>query len=136
VKLVKTCQACQKFSPNIQALSQPTQLITPSWPFERWGINIMGLLTTTQVNYKFAVVVVEYVTKWVEAKPLVNIAATRMKRFFMVEHNMSVRSTQRDNSRQCQAIRLSFIQRVLLPDGGQSSLRARAKGKRIDIHNH
>jgi hypothetical protein len=28
-KLVTTCQACQKFSPNTQALSQPLQLITP-----------------------------------------------------------------------------------------------------------
>jgi hypothetical protein len=46
------------------------------------GIDIVGPLTTTQGNYKFAVVVVEYFTKWVEVKPLVNIAATRLKRFF------------------------------------------------------
>jgi hypothetical protein len=37
-------------------------------------------LTTTQENYKFAVV--EYFTKWIEVKPLVNIAATGLKRFF------------------------------------------------------
>jgi hypothetical protein len=29
-KLVTTCQACQKFSPNSNTLSQPSQLITPS----------------------------------------------------------------------------------------------------------
>jgi hypothetical protein len=81
-KLVKTCQACQKFSPNTQAPSQPTQLITPSWPLQRWGIYIVGPLITAQGNYKFAVVVVEYFTKWIEAKPLVNIAAAGLKRFF------------------------------------------------------
>jgi hypothetical protein len=31
-KPVTTCQACQKLSPNTQALSQPSQLMTPSWP--------------------------------------------------------------------------------------------------------
>jgi hypothetical protein len=42
-KLVTTCQACQNFLPNTQAPSQPLQLITPSWPLQRWGINIVGL---------------------------------------------------------------------------------------------
>jgi hypothetical protein len=82
VKLVKTCQACQKFSPNSQAPSQPTQLITPSWPLQRWGIDIVGPPTIAQGHYKFIVVVVEYFTKWIEAKPLLNIAAAGLKRFF------------------------------------------------------
>jgi hypothetical protein len=78
-KLIKTCQAHQKFLPNTQT---PSQLITPSWSLQRWSINIVGPLTTTQGNYKYAVVAVEYFTKWIEAKPLVNIAAARLKRFF------------------------------------------------------
>jgi hypothetical protein len=49
---------------------------------QRWGINIVGPLTTTQGNYKYAVVVVEYFTKWVEVKPLVNIVAAGLRRFF------------------------------------------------------
>jgi hypothetical protein len=81
-KLVTTCQACQKFSPSTQALSQPSQLIKPSWSLQRWGIDIVGPLTTAQGNYKFAVVVVEYFTKWIKAKPLVNIVATGLRRFF------------------------------------------------------
>jgi hypothetical protein len=42
----------------------------------------VGPLTTTQGNYKYAVVTVEYFTKWIEVKPLVNIAAEGLKRFF------------------------------------------------------
>jgi hypothetical protein len=68
--------------PNTQAPSQPSQLITPSSQLQRWGIDIVGPLTTAQGNYMYAVVVVEYFTKWIEVKPLVNIAAAGIRRFF------------------------------------------------------
>jgi hypothetical protein len=82
-KLLTACQTCQKFSSNTEALSQPSWLITPSWPLQRWGINILGTLTTAQENYKYAVVAVEYFTKWIEAKPLVTIAIVGLMRFFL-----------------------------------------------------
>jgi transposase InsO family protein len=49
---------------------------------QRWGIDIVVPLTTAQGNYKFVVIAVEYFTKWVEAKPLVNTMAAGLKRFF------------------------------------------------------
>jgi hypothetical protein len=57
-KLVTTYPACQKFSPNTQAPSQLTQLITPSWQLQRRGIDIVGPLTTAQGNYKYTIAVV------------------------------------------------------------------------------
>jgi hypothetical protein len=81
-KLVKTCQACQKFLSNTQTPSQPSQLITPLWPLQRWCIDIVGPLMTAQGDYKYAMVAVEYFTKWIEEKPLVNIAVAGLKRFF------------------------------------------------------
>jgi hypothetical protein len=42
----------------------------------------MAPLTTAQGNYKHAVVVVEYISKWIEVKPLVNIVAAGLNRFF------------------------------------------------------
>jgi hypothetical protein len=81
-KLFTTCQACQKFSPNSKAPSRPSQLITHSWPLQRWGIDIIGSQTTAQGDYKYKVVAVEYFTKWVEVMPLVNIVAAGLKRFF------------------------------------------------------
>jgi hypothetical protein len=82
LKLVTTCQACQKFLPNSKAPSQPSQLITPLWSLQRWGINIVGPLTIAQGNYKYIVLAVEYFTKAIEAKPLVNIIEVGLKRFF------------------------------------------------------
>jgi hypothetical protein len=42
----------------------------------------MGPLTTAQGNYKYAVVAVEYFTKWIEVKPLVTITTAGLVRFF------------------------------------------------------
>jgi hypothetical protein len=50
-------------------------------PLQRWGIGIVGPLTTAQGNYRYAVVAVEYFTKWIE-RPLVNIAIAWLKRSF------------------------------------------------------
>jgi hypothetical protein len=54
-KLVTTCQTCQKLLPNSKAPLQPSQPITPFWLLQRWGIDIVGPLTTTQGNYKYVV---------------------------------------------------------------------------------
>jgi hypothetical protein len=82
VKLVSTCEACQQFYHKMKAPTQLVQLIAPSWPLQRWGIHIVGKLTPAQGNYTFAVIVVEYFTKWIEAKPLTNVSFTTIKRFF------------------------------------------------------
>jgi hypothetical protein len=58
--------------------SMPVHLIPPSWPLQRWGMDLVGPLLTAQGNYKFTVAV-DYFTKWVEAKALVNITASTIK---------------------------------------------------------
>jgi hypothetical protein len=68
-KVVSTCEACQRFSRKMKAPAQPVQLITLSWPLQRWGIDIVRKLTPAQGNYTFTVVAVEYFTKWIKAKP-------------------------------------------------------------------
>jgi hypothetical protein len=39
------------------------QIIEPTWPLARWGIDIIEKLPTAQGNLQYAVVVVEYITK-------------------------------------------------------------------------
>jgi hypothetical protein len=63
----------------------------------------VGSLTTAQGNYKYAVVAVEYFTKWIEAKPLVNIASAGLKRFFrqnIICHFRVPRKITIDNAKQ------------------------------------
>jgi hypothetical protein len=64
---------------------------------------MVGPLTTAQGNYKYAVVAVEYFTKWIEAKRLVNITAAGLRRFFwqnIVCHFGVPRKTIVDNAKQ------------------------------------
>jgi hypothetical protein len=66
----------------LKAPAQPVQLIALSWPLQWWVIDIISKLTPVQGNYTFVVVIVEYFTKWVEAKPLTNVTSVSFKKFF------------------------------------------------------
>jgi hypothetical protein len=81
-KLVSTYEACQRFSHKMKDPAQPVQLIAPSWPLQRWSINIIGKLTPAQGNYTLVVIAVEYFTKWIEAKLLTNVSFATIKKFF------------------------------------------------------
>lgn len=49
---------------------------------QRWGIDIIGPLPTTQGNLKYAFVAVEYFTRWIEAKPIFVITSNLGQKFF------------------------------------------------------
>jgi hypothetical protein len=80
--IVKTCEACQNFSPHQSRPSVETQLILPTWPLQRWGIYLVGSLPPSQGGNKFAVVAIEYFTRWIKAKPLATITSKSVKKFF------------------------------------------------------
>jgi hypothetical protein len=58
------------------------QLIAPSWPLQRRGIDTVGKLTLEQGNYTFTIITVEYFTKWIEAKLLTNVSSATIKKLF------------------------------------------------------
>ena len=62
--------------------SIPIQMSPPSWPLQRWGIDLVSPLPTAQGNCKFAVVAVDYFTKWIEAKALASITTAIVQKFF------------------------------------------------------
>jgi hypothetical protein len=45
-------------------------------------MDIVGPLPTAQGNFKFAVVAVEYFTKWIEARPLAIITSVTIRKIF------------------------------------------------------
>ena len=77
----KKCDRCQKFAKIPRAPStELTQMLSP-WPFAVWGIDLIGALPTAKSSFKYAIVAVDYFTKWVEAEPLPTITSKKALRF-------------------------------------------------------
>jgi ribonuclease HI len=68
-ELVQKCARDQKQPSSL------TQLIQPTWPLQRWGLDLLGPLPLAQGNLKYVVVAIEYFSKWIEAKPLATITS-------------------------------------------------------------
>jgi hypothetical protein len=80
--LVQKCKNCQKCARDQKQPSSLTQLIQPTWPLQRWGLDLLGPLPPAQGNLKYVVVAVEYFSKWIEAKPLAIITLVTVQKFF------------------------------------------------------
>jgi hypothetical protein len=59
-----------------------SDLIQPTWPLQRWGLDLLGPLPPAQGNLKYVVVAVEYFSKWIEMKPLATITSVTIQKFF------------------------------------------------------
>ncbi|KAL5583401.1 hypothetical protein UlMin_015843 [Ulmus minor] len=57
------------------------ELVTSPWPFVKWGIDLIGPLPTARGQFKYAMVSIDYYTKWVEAKALAKITEQNVTTF-------------------------------------------------------
>jgi hypothetical protein len=80
-ELVQKCD-CQKCARDQKQPSSLTQLIQPTWPVQRWGLDLLGPLPQAQGNLRYVVVAVENFSKWIEAKPLATITSVTVQKFF------------------------------------------------------
>jgi hypothetical protein len=61
--LIQKCENCQKCAMDQKQPSSLTQLIQPTWPLQRWGLDLLGPLPLAQGNLRYVVVEVEYFSK-------------------------------------------------------------------------
>nr|XP_025680402.1 uncharacterized protein LOC112782271 [Arachis hypogaea] len=80
-KKVKTCDKCQKHAPTINIPAEQLHQSVISWPFNQWGIDILGPFPTAPRQMKYLVVAIDYFSKWIEAQPLARIASSQMISF-------------------------------------------------------
>ena len=120
-QVVQKCDKCQRFE-NVQHVpAKHLMSITSPWPFSTWGIDIMGPLPRGKKQVKFLVVVIDYFTKWVEAKPLAVITEAKIQHF--VWKNLVCRFG---------------IPRIVISDNGQQfdNRKFRDFCKELGIKNH
>jgi hypothetical protein len=80
--LVQNFENCQKCARDQKQPSSLTQLIQPTWPLQRWGLDLLDPLPPAQGNLRYVVVAVEYFSKWIKAKPPATITSATVQKFF------------------------------------------------------
>jgi Integrase core domain len=55
--------------------------IAGAWPFDLWGIDILGHFPMETRQHRFILVAVKYFTKWVEAEVLASITSQAIRKF-------------------------------------------------------
>ncbi|XP_022014936.1 uncharacterized protein LOC110914454 [Helianthus annuus] len=81
VEILRKCTSCQCHAPKILRPKNPLVLVTASWPFKQWGIDLVGPFPDAPGAVKFIIVFVDYFTKWVEAKALASTTAMVIRKF-------------------------------------------------------
>jgi hypothetical protein len=76
-EIVRRCEACQRFASRPHAPAAELHMITLSWPFAQWGLNVVGKLHKSWPGgHVYILVAVDKFTKWVEAAPVITQDST------------------------------------------------------------
>nr|XP_017245120.1 PREDICTED: uncharacterized protein LOC108216789 [Daucus carota subsp. sativus] len=68
VDFVSKCDACQRHAPVLHQPSEHLHTSIPSWPFMKWGMDIVGKLPPAPGQKVFMLAMTDYFSKWVEAE--------------------------------------------------------------------
>ena len=80
-ELVRKCKICQEHTKISHLSSEPLTSVISPWPFQQWGLDILGPLPIGAGQCKFIIVAVDYFTKWAEAEPLATITKQKIRNF-------------------------------------------------------
>ena len=81
VDYARQCDHCQRFDKSKRTPSiELTQMVSPC-PFAIRGINLIGVLPIAKGEAKYAIITVDYFTKWAEAEKLATITTKKVINF-------------------------------------------------------
>jgi hypothetical protein len=77
IKIAKSCHNCQ-----IHVSPVPLHPMVPSWPFDAWGIYVIGAIKSPSAReHHFILVAMDYFSKWAEAIPLREVKSDNVINF-------------------------------------------------------
>ncbi|XP_022007808.1 uncharacterized protein LOC110907084 [Helianthus annuus] len=82
VKELQQCDECQRHAPISLRAKNEMIPVTAAWPFQKWGVDIVGPFSRSSGSAQYLLVAVDYFTKWVEARPFTTISGYNVTRFF------------------------------------------------------
>ena len=81
VEYVKKCLRCQKnASFHVAPVEELSSIMSP-WPFNKWGIDLLGPFPLTVGQMKYLIMAIDYFKKWVEEKSLSTIMVSQTLKF-------------------------------------------------------
>ncbi|XP_057746213.1 uncharacterized protein LOC130965471 [Arachis stenosperma] len=81
IQKVRKCESCQKHAPLIHNPAENLHSSEVSWPFHKWGLDILGPFPKAPGQVKYLLVAIDYFSKWIEAIPLAKIRAEKVRTF-------------------------------------------------------
>lgn len=69
-RYVRYCEVCLKFGKIPRLSSIPQTPVLAAWPFDMWRLDLMGKFPKSRGENEYLIVVVDYFSKWIKAKPL------------------------------------------------------------------
>ncbi|KAL0433293.1 UNVERIFIED_CONTAM: hypothetical protein Slati_2663600 [Sesamum latifolium] len=81
MQMVKKCAHCQIFGNLHRIPGVKIELAKSTWPFDQWGIDLVGPFPPAQGQRKLLVVAVDHFTKWIKTEPVAWITESAMIQF-------------------------------------------------------
>ncbi|KAI5316794.1 hypothetical protein L3X38_036501 [Prunus dulcis] len=82
IKFATTCKDCQLHGDFIHQPPQQLHPTTLSWPFEAWGLDVIGMIKPkSSRQHQYILAATDYFSKWAEAIPLKKVRADDVTNF-------------------------------------------------------
>ena len=82
MEYARRCEACQFHANFIHQAPEPLHPTVASWPFEAWGMDIIGPRNPPSSNgHRFILTVTDYFSKWAEAIALAEVKTAAVLKF-------------------------------------------------------
>jgi hypothetical protein len=81
MRIVKTCDKCQRFANVSQRPPKDLCSVSSPWPFSQWRVDLVGPFPQGKGGVRFTVVAVDYFTQLAEAEALSSITAKCIEKF-------------------------------------------------------
>ena len=107
-EFAKACDKCQLYAKYVNSPVTPLTSLKSSWNFAMWGIDLIGELPKYKGGVKYAVIAVDYITKWAGAEPLTTITSKKLKEFvyqaivcrFGIPHKLNLDNGKQFNNKE------------------------------------
>jgi hypothetical protein len=80
--IMHSCEGCQFYARQTHLSVQALGTIPITWPFAVWHLDMVGPLRQAPEGFTHLLVAVDKFSKWIEARPIVNVRSEEVVSFF------------------------------------------------------